>query len=41
MSDGADPHGKLRSVPAAYQQADEFLRTGVVRSHCDGPCKAQ
>ena len=39
--EGADPHGKLRSIEAAYRHADAFLRTGVVGPPCDGPCKAQ
>ncbi len=36
--DGADPHGKLRLLEPAYQQADRFFRTGVVGSACPSPC---
>ena len=31
-----DPHGKLRGLPAARQQIDTFLRTGVIDNYCDG-----
>ena len=33
-----DPHGKLRKLEPARQQLDHFLRTGEVKSFCDGPC---
>ena len=33
-----DPHGKLRKLPAARQQLDHFLRTGEVKSFCQGAC---
>ncbi len=31
-----DPHGKLRRLPAAREQIDTFLRTGMVENYCDG-----
>ncbi len=37
-SDGEDPHGKVRRLPSAEQSLDQFLRTGVIESFCDGPC---
>jgi hypothetical protein len=40
-SDGEDPHGKPRRLPAAERSLDRFLRTGVVESFCDGPCDPQ
>jgi hypothetical protein len=34
-----DPHGKLRQLPEARDQLDEFLRTGTVRNTCmNGVC---
>jgi hypothetical protein len=35
---GDDPHGRVRSEPAAYQQADAFFRTGQITQTCVGPC---
>lgn len=37
-SDGEDPHGKPRKLPSAAQMLDQFLRTGVVETFCDGVC---
>jgi len=37
-SDGEDPHGKPRKLPGAAQMLDQFLRTGVVETFCDGVC---
>jgi hypothetical protein len=37
-SDGQDPHGMVKNVPAAADQSDTFLRTGVIQWYCDGPC---
>ncbi|WAS91997.1 hypothetical protein [Nannocystis punicea] len=37
-SDGEDPHGKPRRLPSAAQMLDQFLRTGVVETFCDGAC---
>jgi hypothetical protein len=35
----ADPHGKLRRLPAAREQIDTFLRTGEISNFCtDGLC---
>ena len=33
-----NPHNKVRSLSASYNQADEFFRTGMVNSFCEGPC---
>jgi hypothetical protein len=41
QTDGEDPHGKLRAVPEAYKNADQFLRTGVIAQPCAGPCKPE
>lgn len=38
MTEGSDPHGALADVPIAIQATDQFLRTGVVESFCDGVC---
>lgn len=35
---GEDPHGKVRSLPPAFKQVDEFFRTGVIKPYCSGPC---
>jgi hypothetical protein len=35
-----DPHGKVRSLDAARQQMNEFLRTGKSTNYCtDGICR--
>lgn len=31
-----DPHGKIRDLPAAEKQMDQFLRTGVAENFCPG-----
>ncbi len=36
--DSDDPHDKVRSLPDARDQAEQFLRTGVVATYCTGPC---
>lgn len=42
MRQGTDPHGELKSTPAAISQASHFLLTGEVQSYCDGgPCNLQ
>jgi hypothetical protein len=42
MRQGTDPHGELKSTPAAISQAAHFLATGEVQSYCDGgPCNLQ
>jgi hypothetical protein len=38
MSQGEDPHGKLAGVAAAGMTVEQFLRTGVVETFCDGVC---
>jgi hypothetical protein len=38
MSEGEDPHGKLAEVPNAFLTVEQFLRTGVVETFCDGAC---
>ena len=37
-TDGEDPHGKVRKLASAEQMLDQFLRTGVIESFCDGAC---
>ncbi len=37
-SDGPDTHGKVRALPEAQTQIDQFLRTGTVVAVCSGPC---
>ncbi|MCY1054980.1 hypothetical protein [Nannocystis sp. SCPEA4] len=37
-SDGEDPHDKPRKLPGAAQMLDQFLRTGVVETFCEGVC---
>ncbi|MFT4628119.1 MAG: hypothetical protein ACI8PZ_006814 [Myxococcota bacterium] len=37
-SGGIDPHECVRREPAAQAQVVDFLFTGVVNQHCDGPC---
>lgn len=39
--DSDDPHDKVRVLDAAHDQTSEFLRTGVVKAHCDGPCNPE
>ncbi|MEZ4313058.1 MAG: hypothetical protein R3F14_33980 [Polyangiaceae bacterium] len=36
-----DPHDKVRVLDAAYDQTNEFLRTGVIKPYCDGPCNPE
>ncbi|NVB41098.1 hypothetical protein G6O69_24880 [Pseudenhygromyxa sp. WMMC2535] len=38
MTEGDDPHGALGDVPVALMTVEQFLRTGVVESFCDGVC---
>ncbi|MFO7563132.1 MAG: hypothetical protein R6X02_10855 [Enhygromyxa sp.] len=38
MTEGKDPHGALADVPIAVLTIEQFLRTGVVESFCDGVC---
>ena len=37
-TDGMDPHGQPRKLPSAEKMLDQFLRTGVIESFCDGAC---
>lgn len=39
MTAGDDPHDKVRVLPAAIDQTDTFLRTGMIQNYCNGPCK--
>ena len=38
MTEGEDPHGKLAGSAEATMTVEQFLRTGVVETFCDGPC---
>lgn len=38
MTAGEDPHGKLAEVEAAAMTVEQFLRTGVIETFCDGVC---
>jgi hypothetical protein len=38
MTEGEDPHGKLADSPEATLTVEQFLRTGVVETFCDGAC---
>ena len=38
MTEGENPHGKLADVPGAAMTVEQFLRTGVVETFCDGTC---
>ena len=40
-SGDGDPHDKLRVLPQAETQADEFFRTGVVNQHCTTACRPE
>ena len=40
-SGDGDPHDKLRVLPQAETQADEFFRTGVVNQHCTTSCRPE
>ncbi len=37
-TEGDDPHDAVRVLDAAYDQSNEFFRTGVIAPYCDGPC---
>jgi hypothetical protein len=37
-TDGTDPHGEVRTLKPAMDQADEFFRNGDIKAFCDGPC---
>ncbi len=36
-----DPHEKIRSLPEAIDQAENFFSTGTIKSFCKGPCDPQ
>jgi hypothetical protein len=36
-----DPHDKVRVLDASYDQTNDFLREGVVKPYCDGPCNPE
>lgn len=36
--DTDDPHDKVRSLPSAIDQEDEFFRTGTIKAFCQGKC---
>ena len=38
MTAGEDPHPKLGDLPTAAMAVENFLRTGVVETYCDGIC---
>ena len=37
-TDGTDPHGEVRYLKPAMDQADEFFKNGDIKPFCDGPC---
>jgi hypothetical protein len=39
--DNDDPHDKIRSLPEAIDQSNEFFRTGTIKAFCAGPCDPQ
>jgi hypothetical protein len=41
MSQGNDPHDEVRGLKAAFDQSDEFFRTGTVSVACEGPCNPE
>ena len=36
--DNDDPHDKVRVLPAAIDQENEFFRTGTIKAFCSGAC---
>lgn len=38
MTDGEDPHDKVRQMPEARQIELEFLKNGNAKNFCSGPC---
>lgn len=36
-----DPHDKVRVLNASYDQTNDFLRQGIVKPYCDGPCNPE
>jgi hypothetical protein len=39
--DDDDPHDKVRVLDAAHDQTNDFLREGLVKPYCDGPCNPE
>lgn len=39
--DDDDPHDKVRVLDASYDQTNDFLREGIVKPYCDGPCNPE
>lgn len=39
--DNDDPHDKVRILPEAIDQGEEFFRTGTIKAFCQGPCDPQ
>jgi hypothetical protein len=39
--DDDDPHDKVRVLDASYKQTNDFLREGIVKPYCDGPCNPE
>ena len=39
--DGEDPHDKVRILPEAIDQQEEFFRTGTIKAFCKGACDPQ
>ena len=40
-ADDDDPHDKVRVLQSAVEQTDVWLREGVVKAFCDGPCNPE
>jgi hypothetical protein len=38
MREGRDPHSRIAEIPAAFEMAEAWYRTGVLARRCDGPC---
>ncbi|MCA9702016.1 MAG: hypothetical protein KC431_31125, partial [Myxococcales bacterium] len=38
ITEGFDPHSALQDNPTAALAIEQFLRTGVVETFCDGVC---
>lgn len=33
-----DPHDKVRQLAPVFDATDDFLRNGIIRNYCEGPC---
>lgn len=38
MREGRDPHNRIAEIPAAFEMAEEWYRTGILEHRCSGPC---